>query len=174
MKNFVGVGVADAAEVARVGESALDGVIFGGERGAECGEVGGEDVDAAGVECGKIFGAFDDVERGAMLRAGFGEDERAIGEIERGKHVFAGELRAGSAPVEAAGDHQVKDEPQVGVEADSDTFADAAQFAHSAAFGVGERWDCGAEEEWRAEAHVFEMLADDARLQRDEICRDVG
>ena len=147
VENFVGVGVADAAEVARIGESALDGVIFGGERGAESGEIGGEDVDAAGVESGEIFFAADDMERRAMFCAGFGEDERAVGEIKCGEHIFAGELCIGRAPVEAAGDHQVKNEPEVAVEADGDAFADAAQVADGAAFGVGERRDrrCGEE-----------------------------
>ncbi len=61
VKNFVGVSVADAAEIARIGERALDGVVFGGKRRAECREIAGENVDAAGVEGWKIFGVADDV-----------------------------------------------------------------------------------------------------------------
>ena len=40
VEDLVGVGVADAANEARIGESALEGAVFAGERGAECGEVG--------------------------------------------------------------------------------------------------------------------------------------
>ena len=50
MEDLVGVGVADAGEDARVGEGSLEGAVFFGQRGAEGCEVGGEDVDAAGVD----------------------------------------------------------------------------------------------------------------------------
>ncbi len=50
VEDLVGVGVADAREDARVGEGSLEGAVFGGEGGAEAFEIGGEDVDAAGVD----------------------------------------------------------------------------------------------------------------------------
>ncbi len=50
VEDFVGVGVADAAEQARVGKGALEGVVVTGEGFGEFSEIGGEDIDAAGVE----------------------------------------------------------------------------------------------------------------------------
>ena len=84
------------------------------------------------------------------------------------------ELRPGGAPVQAAGDHQVKDEPEIAVESDGDALADAAQFADGAAFGVAQRRNRRAQQKRCAKAHAFEALADNARLQRDDVCRDVG
>ena len=67
VEDFVGVGVADAAEEARVGEGALEGVVFVGEGGARSVEVGGENVDAAGVERGEAGFVADEVEGGAAF-----------------------------------------------------------------------------------------------------------
>jgi hypothetical protein len=40
VQDLVGVGVADAADEARIGEGALEGAVFRGEGGAEAGEIG--------------------------------------------------------------------------------------------------------------------------------------
>jgi hypothetical protein len=70
-----------------------------------------------------------EVKRGAAFGAGFGEDKRAIGKVEGSEIVSAAEFGPEGAPVEAAGDHQVKDEVVAVVEFDGDAFADAAQGA---------------------------------------------
>jgi hypothetical protein len=84
VEDLVGVGVADAGEDAGVGEGAFEGAVFGDESGGEGVEGEGEDVEAAGVQCGEGFFALDEVERGAALGAGFGEGEGAVGEVEGG------------------------------------------------------------------------------------------
>lgn len=49
VQDLVGVGAADAVDRARVGEGALQGVVFGGERRSEGKQVGRKDFDAAGI-----------------------------------------------------------------------------------------------------------------------------
>ena len=72
MQDFVGVGVADAADDARVGEGALEGAVFLGECVAEGCHLRLKNVDAAGVHGLQGLDALDDVERGAAFGASFG------------------------------------------------------------------------------------------------------
>ena len=147
VEDLVGVGVADAGEDARVGEGALEGAVFGGEGGAEGCEVGGEDFNAAGVHVFEGGLALENIEGGSALGAGFGEDEGAVGEVEGGEIVAASEFCAERAPVEAAGDHEMKDEPEAVVELEDDAFADAVEGADGVVFGLFDAGLDGAEEE---------------------------
>src|SRR5262249_7750807 len=61
VEDFVGGGIADSAENAWGGECAFEGAIFGGKRGAERSEVGGEDVDAARIKRTEAVITADDV-----------------------------------------------------------------------------------------------------------------
>ena len=54
MQDFVRVSIADTTQQARIRERPLERVIFGGERRAEGLEIGGKDVNAAGVQRRKI------------------------------------------------------------------------------------------------------------------------
>ena len=121
--------------------------------------------DAAGVDV--LGGGFvgEEVEGGAAFGAGFGEDEGAVGEVEGGEVVAAAEFCAEGAPVETAGDHEVKDEPEAVVELDGDAFADAVERADGVAFDGFDAGLDGAEEEWAGDADVGEGLAYDARLE---------
>ena len=82
VQDFVGVGVADAADQTWIGESALEGAVLERERGAKAVQIGGEDFDATGIDALQVFFAADNVERGAALAACFGKDERASGKVE--------------------------------------------------------------------------------------------
>lgn len=145
MEDLVGVGVADAAEDARVGEGSLEGAVFCSECGAEACEVGGEDVDAAGVYGLHVFFVAKEVDGGAALRTGFGEDEGAVGKIEGGEIVTAAEFGPEGAPVKASGDHQVKNEPETVVEFDGDALADAMEGTDGVAFDLFNGWLYGSE-----------------------------
>jgi len=167
VEDLVGVSVADAGEDARVGEGSLEGAVFGGEGSAEGCEVGNEDaareeIKAAGVDvfCGRFVG--EEVEGGAAFGAGFGEDERAVGKIEGGEIVAAAEFGAERTPVEAAGDHEMEDEPDAVIELEDDAFADAVQRAHGVAFYVFDARLYGAEKEGAGDAELGEGLANDA------------
>jgi hypothetical protein len=74
VQNFVGVGVANSAEQARIGEGSLEGAVFGGERVAERVEIAGEDFDSSGIDGIEAAFASEHVQRSAVLGAGFGED----------------------------------------------------------------------------------------------------
>jgi len=147
VEDLVGVGVADAGEDAWVCEGALEGSVLDGECGAEGFEVCGEDIDSAGVDlsCGGFAG--EEMEGGSAFGTGFGEDERAVGEVEGGEVVAATEFCAEGTPVEAAGDHEMKDEPEAVVELKNNAFADAVKGADGVAFDFFDAGLDGAEEE---------------------------
>jgi hypothetical protein len=102
----------------------------------------------------RIVFAGEEVERGAAFGAGFGEDERAVGKVEGGEIVSSAEFGSDGSPVEAAGDHEVEDEPETVVELDGDAFADAVKLADGVAFYLFDGWLHGAEEEWAGYADV--------------------
>ena len=63
MQDFVGIRVADAAEEMRIGERSLESVVFTAERVLECGEVDGEDLEAAGILLCQRFETLKQVQR---------------------------------------------------------------------------------------------------------------
>ena len=174
VEDLVGVSVPDAGEDAWIGEGSLKGAVFGGECGTKVVECGRKYVDAAGVDL--LGGGFvgKEVERSTAFGARFGEDERALGEVERGKIVAAAEFCSEGTPVEAAGDHEVKNEPEVVVELDGDAFANAVQGADAMAFDVFDAWLDGAEEKGACYSEVGKGLAYDAWFKGGEVSRDVG
>ena len=127
-----------------------------------------------GSSRGRRLFAANDVQRGAAFGAGFGQHQRAVGEIERGEVVAAAEFRPAAAPVQPAGDHEMQHQPQIAIEADGDALADSAQFAHDATFDRGERRIGGAQQEDVRYANALERLADDARFERAEVSGNVG
>ncbi len=126
VQNLVGVGVADAADEPRIGEGTLEGSVFKSERRAKAVEICRKDLDAAGIDRLKGLFAAKDVERSAALAARLGEDEGAGREVKGGEVLPACQLGLRRAPVEAASDHEMQHEPKIAVDADRDTFADAA------------------------------------------------
>ena len=111
---------------------------------------------------------------GSAFGAGFGEDERAVGEVEGGEIVSAAEFGSDGAPVQATSDHEVQDEPEPVVELDGDAFADEVEGADGVAFDLFDSWLYGAEEEWAGDADVGEWLAYDAWFKGGEVGGDVG
>ena len=158
MEDLVGISIADAGENARVGEGAFQGAIFFDEGGAEGFDVSSEDVDSARIDGLHVGFVTEEVERGATFGSGFGENERAIGEVEGSKIVSAAKLGSDGTPVEPASDHEVQDEPEAVVEFDGDAFADATKGADGMAFGLFDGGLDGAEEERAGDADVGEGL----------------
>jgi hypothetical protein len=147
VEDLVGVGVADAAEDARVGEGSLEGAVFGGQGGSEFVETRGEDIDAAGIDGLHVVLVAEEVKGGATFGAGFGEDERAVRKVEGGEIVAAAQFGSDRTPVQTAGDHEVQDEPVAVVEFYGDALPDAAQGTHGVAFERFEGWLDSAQEE---------------------------
>ena len=75
--------------------------------------------------------------------------------------------------MEAAGDHEVEDEPEAVVELDGDTFADAVQGTDGVVFDVLDARLDGAEQKRAGNADLGEGLAYDARREGSEIGGDV-
>jgi hypothetical protein len=113
------------------------------------------------------------MKRGAALATGFGEDQAAMGEIESREGILASQDGSRLTPVEAAGDHQVKHEPEIAGKADGDALADTAQSGDLAGFDGGERRIDGAEQEGRADTDAFQDPAGDARVESLQIDRNI-
>ncbi len=77
-----------------------------------------------------------------------------MGKVEGGEIVSAAEFGSDGSPVKAAGDHEVKDEPEAVVELDGDAFADAAERADGVAFDLFDGWLDGAQQEGAGDADV--------------------
>ena len=82
MQYFIGVGVADSAEEAWIGEGAFERAVFGGKCFAKRIQIAGENFDSAGVDGAETVFAGEDMQGGAVLGAGFGEHKGAIEKIE--------------------------------------------------------------------------------------------
>src|SRR2546422_2205683 len=67
------------------------------------------------------------MKRRPMLRAGFGEQQGAVREIERGEPRAAGNGRAGGLPMQPACDHQVQHDEVVVPEGQDDPLAEATR-----------------------------------------------
>jgi hypothetical protein len=174
VEDFVGIGVADAADEAGIGEGSLECAVFGIQGGAEAVEIRRKDFEAAGIEVAKGLFATDEMEGGAALGAGFGEDQRACREIEGGEGVSSGELCLRRAPVETAGDHEMENQPEVAFDADGDALADAAEGEDGLAFDAGKGRIDGAEEEDGAQAYAVEGLRKNKGLESGDVGGDVG
>src|SRR5215470_5176525 len=124
-QNFVGVGVADAAEKTWVGEGALQGVICGQQNGGELHRVGLENLNATGIQLAKSGLARNHMERGAFLGASFGPEKRSNGKVKRREATWRRDFHAAGPPVEPARNHQMQNEPEVAFEANTDPFSDA-------------------------------------------------
>lgn len=76
--------------------------------------------------------------------------------------------------MEAPGDHEVQDEPEVVVETDGDSLADSAQFPDGLAFDAAQWWVDTAQQKGAGEAHMFEWLAEDPLFEGFDVDDDVG
>ena len=177
-KDFVGVGVADAAEDVGVGEGAFESVIGGEKCGGELLGSGAEDFKAARIEGSKAVFPEDDVQRCAFLRAGFGPEKGTIGKVEGSKTAGRGNFDAAGLwaqwmPVKAAGDHEMEDQPEVVFETDADAFAEAAELEDFFAGGVRYWRARCAQEEGTDDADRFESLAEDAGFEGFDVNGDI-
>src|SRR5215472_642659 len=124
-QNFVGVGVADAAEKTRVSEGALQGVICGEQNGGELLRVGLENLNATGIQLAKSGLARNHMERGAFLGASFGPEKGSHGKVKRREAARWRDFHAAGPPVKPARNHQMQNEPEVVFEANANPFSDA-------------------------------------------------
>src|ERR1700692_2563183 len=110
------------------------------------------------------------MQRGPPPGPGFSQRESAFRKIESGEILAAAQLCALRTPVQSARDHQVEHQPEIALNSDGNTFADAAQFTNSAAFDIGDRRFNGLKQEWAGKPYMLERLTDDTGFE----CVDVG
>src|SRR5215510_5128698 len=110
-----------------IGERAFQGVIFARERFAELFEACVENFQTAGIMLPQSGFAAYQVDRGPFLGSGFGQEQGAVGKIERGLAVFAGDLRTLGLPVKPSGDHEMNDEKKFVFQDKDNALAEAAK-----------------------------------------------
>src|ERR1700722_2427018 len=174
MQDLIRISVADSAQHARIGERALERVVLRGQHGAKRIEIGGKDVDPSRVERRQVLFSSNDMERGSFLRSSFGENQRTVGKIERREILSAAKLRLTITPMQAAGNHQVQNEPKIAFHPNRDTLADAPQLLHLASFRARERRLNRPQQKRTGHANLLQRLAGDARLERVNISRYIG
>jgi hypothetical protein len=122
------------------------------------------------------------VQRGALLGALLGHDERAAIEAEAGQERLAGgdlgvglqPRRTRGEPLEATEAHQVEHEEELALELDHDALGEALHTGDAAALRVAPGGQRGAQEERRAELDLVEHVASDEALQALDVDGDVG
>ena len=167
VQDLVGVGVADAAEQARIGERALQRVILAaraaprtrrGRRRARRGRRGRTRASARSPRT-----TWSDARR---LRAGLGEQQRARVELERRERERAGQLRARRVPLQPAGDHQVDHDEQLALERDHDALAEPLDASTTPSLRLRRAADRPCAARTGSRAGRARAVADDARARR--------
>ena len=129
MQNLVGVRIADATEQAWIGQRTLQRVVLPLQCGMEIGRRETRDLHAAGIVLLESRATARDIQRRALPRSRFRQQQRPVREIECQRRLLRQRLRGRVAPVQAPGDHQMENQPQIAIEADRDALADALQRA---------------------------------------------
>src|SRR5207245_1652566 len=124
MQDFVGIRVADPVEQMRIGEGALERMRFTSQGGAELSWRRAEHVEASRVVRGKPLDAAQQVQRCAVLRPRFRQEQAPARKIPGGEAGTAGNPHAGRLPVESARDHQMENGEQVVLESEDDALAE--------------------------------------------------
>src|SRR5260370_109764 len=133
MQNFIRIRVANPTNQARIAKRSLECTVFERKRVAKRTEIAREDVDSSRVDGPQALLAREDKQRCPVLRAGFGQHERAVGKIEGCQTVAARQLCCWLPPVQPACNHQVEHQPKIAFYSDRDALADSPQLAPDAA-----------------------------------------
>jgi hypothetical protein len=174
VQDLVRVGVADAAQDVRIGQGALQRVALRRERSLERSEVRLQHLQAAGIEGRQRRFSRDEVERGPLLAAGFGEQQRAGWEIEGGQADLPGHLGATRLPLKTARDHQVQHCEPFPLEADHDALAQPSKPLDTPPQETLQRRLDRPQQERAAHPRPLQRLAADPRPQRLKVDFDVG
>src|SRR5260370_25017468 len=166
MQNFIRIRVANPTNQARIGKRSLECTVFERKRVAKRTEIAREDVDPSRVDGPQALLAGEDKQRCAVLRAGFGEHERAVGKIEGCQTVAARQLCRWLPPVQPACNHQVEHQPKIAFYSNRDALADSPQFAHDAALHTCNWRVRGPEQKKTRDPHSIPLPRHYASLER--------
>ena len=135
--------------------------------------VGDEHVDAAPVVRFEPGLAGDQVQGGALDRAGLGQQQRAGREVERREPELLRNRRAAVPPPQPPGDHEVHDKEQVPRQREDNPFAEAPHAPHRRPVRGVERRRDGAEDEGAQQPDPRQLAPGDARFQARHVDLDV-
>src|SRR5437763_2030602 len=135
MQYLVAVGVADAAEESRIGERALERMVFALQPLAKRFESGVLQLEPAHVEAGERRFALHEVKRGTLLRSRLGERECTGGKLEQREGESRRRLLTTREPAQPPGDHEVEHEKELVLEREHDALAHPAHAAHALSLG---------------------------------------
>src|SRR5499427_10456436 len=159
----------------RIGQRAFDRVVLARQRLAKLLERDLEGLDAAGIERLQRRLSLYELHRRALLRSGFGEPERAVLEFKRGEHDLRAQpqLLATRPPAEPAGDYQMDDEKEVGIERQYDPLANPPDAANGQPDDRLNRRDHGPQHEWALNIEPLQPVAHDGGGQRLGVDDDI-
>jgi hypothetical protein len=174
VQDLVRVGVADAAQQARIGQGSLDGVVLPGQGRAEIVQVRAQHLEAARIVVRQPRLAAHHVEPRPLLLAGLRQQQAAVGEVEGRQPAPPGHGHAGLPPAQAARDHQVQHDEQRPIEGEHDPLAQPPHSAHSLPGHRRDRRLHRTEQERATQPNSGERLVDHPRTEGVEIDLDVG
>src|SRR6185295_15362797 len=109
------------------------------------------------------------MQRSPPLGTRFGESQRPVIKLESRQRTPFGTALTACEPMQAPGDHQVDDQPEVILKAKRDTFAEAPHFPDTLAEGLPQWRLRASEKKWTRQAHALERTA----LHPSSKCFDV-
>src|SRR5438067_2306649 len=109
----------------RVRERALQRVILARERRMKRVEVDLEHIQSARIVCRERLLSLDDVQRCLPFRAGLGQYQRAVVEIDCQQADLSRDARVAILPSKAAGDHQMEHKKELSFERNHHPFSEA-------------------------------------------------
>ena len=143
------------------------------QRLRECREIGLHDFEPSSIVLGERVDPAHDVERCLSFRTCLGEDQRALGEIEREESYLARNRGPGRFPSKASRDHQVKDEEQVSFRLEDNPFAEPPKADEFPSLDARERRVHRTQEKGIGESDSCDSPPDESRFQRVQIQQDV-
>ena len=107
-----------------------------------------------------------------MLRAGFGQQQEAVFELQCSQ-ILPADL-GGCFPVQPARDHQMEHEPNAILESDCDLFAQPPHLGNALPLGRRNRRRDRSQQERAANLSANELPAEDTLAQRFDINNHIG
>src|SRR5437773_376300 len=105
------------------------------------------------------------MQRSALFRSRFRQNQRPGWEIERGESKFSGNFREWRFPLESPGDHQMNHEKQIAIEFPDDLLTQSRESAHGSSINGRDRRGDGSHHKWTSQAYLFEWLTQNPRFQ---------
>src|SRR5580658_1562743 len=107
----------------------------------------------------------------ADAAASFRDGQRTAAELQPRQRRALGRRPAALEPMQPAGDHEMKYQPQLALQSNGDAFAEAAQLRYAPAVRRLDRRLDRSQEKRRLDQRALEALADDAFTERLHIDR---